>query len=64
MPDSVGDRGTVLYFDLKTDPVTLPSPTDDTLYGVALAGSDTLYVCGRKNRVWRASLAALVAAPP
>lgn len=58
---AVGDRGTVLYFDLKTDPRPLPSPTDDALYGAALAGSDTLYVCGRKNRVWRASLAELVA---
>lgn len=60
---AVGDRGTVLYFDLKNDPRPLPSPTEDTLFGVALAGSDTLYVCGRKNRVWRASLAELVAAP-
>jgi len=57
---AVGDRGTVLYFDLKSDPRTLPSPTGDTLYGVALSG-DTLWVSGRKNRVWRAQLSELAA---
>jgi hypothetical protein len=60
---AVGDLGTILFFNLTADPVPLPSPTSDTLFGVALAGLDTLYVCGRANRVWRASLTALLAAP-
>jgi len=58
----VGDRGTVLYFDTKSDPRLLPSPTLDSLYGVALVQPDTVYVCGRANRVWRGSLTELVAA--
>lgn len=59
----VGDRGTVLYYDFKADPRLVPGPNLDSLFGVALVG-DTVYVCGRANRVWRASLAELTAAPP
>lgn len=59
----VGDRGIVLYYDFKEDPRIVPGPNLDSLYGVALVG-DTVYVCGRANRVWRASLAELAAAPP
>jgi hypothetical protein len=58
----VGDRGIVLYYDFQSDPRIVPGPNLDSLYGVALVG-DTVYVCGRANRVWRASLAELTAAP-
>jgi hypothetical protein len=58
----VGDRGVVLYYDFQADPRIVPGPNLDSLYGVALSG-DTVYVCGRANRVWRASLAELTAAP-
>jgi hypothetical protein len=58
----VGDRGTVLYYDFKDDPRIVPGPNLDSQYGVALVG-DAVYVCGRANRVWRASLAELTAAP-
>ncbi len=59
----VGDHGTILFYDQASDPRLLASPTTDTLFGVGIAEPDTLYVCGRGNRIWRASLSELTATP-
>ncbi len=53
---AVGDHGTVLYFDGGSDVKPLPSPTSDSLRGVVLIPPNTVYVCGDKNRIWRAEL--------
>jgi hypothetical protein len=51
---AVGDRGTILYYDGGPDGArALPSPTNETLYGVVGVGERTLYVCGKGNRIYK-----------